>query len=411
MCVGEEMRVAIEVKRDAVFEALLQQPTPWIRELWLGWDGKTNVTGLQSIILRLAVLMANRNIRWGVLATERQFQVLRLQYENEAGRSYPYLLTSEHLPIASSSPAALSVLMYMVFTGVEALADVFPKPAGLQVPNDLSADLQRTGGQTAATNRSRSELSAGGGELRGALGGANADEIALQLDELIGEPSVMNMTPVRMTISPTEPGRGRVVPIRVQRLLGSGGTGICLQGMMGKTAVVIKLEREGQRAALANEAGVYENELARLTGPSDRLPAPRCFGYFEDPQDRRALVTEYVGPTLESFDQLTENSKTDLLRKVRRLHRAGLSHNDLEPRNITSGVKGIKIIDYSHSSRHTCKCRTRNCEEVKYLAMQLGLFPSSPSPPSFSSPEPERPPSTLARDDNQKPPRTSLVAF
>ncbi|KAI9824654.1 MAG: hypothetical protein M1826_007293 [Phylliscum demangeonii] len=113
-----------------------------------------------------------------------RFPSPQVAIENEAGRSYPYLLTSDHLPIASSSPAALSVLMYMVFTGVEALADVFPKPAGLQVPTDLSADLQRTGGQTAATNRSRPESSAGGGELRGASGGANDEEIALQLDEL-----------------------------------------------------------------------------------------------------------------------------------------------------------------------------------------------------------------------------------
>ncbi|KAI9813922.1 MAG: hypothetical protein M1826_002355 [Phylliscum demangeonii] len=108
---------------------------------------------------------------------------------------------------------------------------------------------------------------------------------------------------------------------------------------MGKTAVVIKFERTGQREALANEAGVYEHVLSRLTSSSDRLPAPRYFGYFEDPQDRRALVTEYVGPALESFDELTEKTKTDLLRKLQRLHRAGLSHDDLEPRNITCGYQ------------------------------------------------------------------------
>ncbi|KAI9812498.1 MAG: hypothetical protein M1826_002829 [Phylliscum demangeonii] len=241
MSVGEEIRAAIEVKRDAEYMAKLQQPAPWIREYWLGWDGMTNVTGLRSIILK----------------------------------------------------------------------------------------------------------------------------IALHLDELIGQPSIMTMTPVRRTINLTEPGRGRVVPIRVQSLLGSGTIGICLRGMMGTTAVVVKLERTGQRAALSNEAGVYEHKLSRFMGSSDQLPAPRYYGYFEDPQDRRALVTEYVGPALKSFDELTEKMKTDLLRKVRRLHRAGVNHNDLEPRNITCGVKGIKIIDYSHSSWHTCKGRVRNWRKRK----------------------------------------------
>ncbi|KAI9822712.1 MAG: hypothetical protein M1826_000416 [Phylliscum demangeonii] len=88
----------------------------------------------------------------------------------------------------------------------------------------------------------------------------------------------MTMTRVRMTINPPEPGRGRVVSIRVQSLP-------------------------------ANEAGVYEHVLSPLTSSSDRLPAPRYFGYFEDLQDRRALVTEYVGPALESFDGLTEKTK------------------------------------------------------------------------------------------------------
>ncbi|KAI9818635.1 MAG: hypothetical protein M1826_001358 [Phylliscum demangeonii] len=411
MSVGEEIRAAIELKRDAVYMAQLRQPAPWMRKPWLDWDGMTNVTGLQSIILKLAILMAKQNVRWGVLATERQFQVFRLQYVEQAGQFYPYLLMGDRQPIDSASPAVLSVLVYMLLTGVEALEDVFPRPAGLNVPKDLSAGLQRTRGHTAAMNRPRSDPIAEGGELGGAPGGAKDEEIALHLDEVIGQPGIMTMTPVRRTISPTEPGRGRVVPIRVQRLLGSGATGICLQGMMGTTAVVIKLERAGQRVALANEAGVYEHELSSFAGSSDHQPAPQYFGYFEDPQDRRVLVTEYVGPALESFDELTAKMKTDLLRKVRRLHRAGVSHNDLEPRNITCGVKGIKIIDYSHSSRHTCKGRVRYCEEVKHLAMQLGVFRFSPSPPRFSSSEPERPPSTLAHDENQTPPQTSLVAF
>ncbi|KAI9814073.1 MAG: hypothetical protein M1826_002318 [Phylliscum demangeonii] len=355
MSVGEEIRAAIELKRDAVYMAQLRQPAPWMRKPWLDWDGMTNVTGLQSIVLKLAVLMAKRNVRWGVLASERQFQVFRLQYVEQAGQSYPYLLMGDHHPIDSSSPAVLSVLVYMLLTGVEPLKDVFPRPAGLKVPKDLSAGLQRTRGQTAAKNRSLADTIARGRGLRLAPGGASDEEIALHLDEVIGQPGIMTMTPVRRTISLTEPGRGRVVPIRVQRLLGSGGTGICLQGMMGTTAVVIKLERAGQRVALANEAGIYEHKLSHLNALPDGLPAPQYFGYFEDPQDRRALVTEYVGPALESFDELTKEMKTDLLRKVRRLHRAGVSHNDLEPRNITCGVEGIKIIDYSHSSRHKCK--------------------------------------------------------
>ncbi|KAI9833563.1 MAG: hypothetical protein M1826_007177 [Phylliscum demangeonii] len=174
--------------------------------------------------------------------------------------------------------------MYMVLTGVDALSELYPQPSDLKIPPDLFTD------------RGPED------EAQGNEGG-----IALDLNALLGQPSTMHMT--RAHLNPANPARGHRT-IQVQSVLGSGLTGVCLRGVMGHMAVVIKFEQTGQREALEHEAEVYEHVLSNMTSSSsDLLPAPRYFGYFEDRDDRRAVVMEYVGPALESFDELTVKAK------------------------------------------------------------------------------------------------------
>ncbi|KAI9810494.1 MAG: hypothetical protein M1826_003599 [Phylliscum demangeonii] len=321
------------MKRDLVFMAHPVEPDSTVLGEWLGWDGLTRVTGLQSMILKLAVFMINENLRWGVLATERQCRVFRVQYARvppEDGELYPYLLMSDPVPVDSSNPSILSVLMYMVLTGT----------ALIRPPANLGPEDEEQGDE----------------------GG-----IDLVLDALIGQPSTMRMT--RADLNPAHPAWGHRT-IQVQSVLGSGLTGVCLRGVMGPTAVVIKFAQMGQRDALEHEAEVYEHVLSNMaSSSSDLSPAPRYFGSFEDRDGRRALVLEDVGPALQSFDELTVKAKTDLLSKLRRLHGAGIVHNDLAPRNVTCGAQGVKIIDYAHSSTHLGEGSKPACEEIKRLAV------------------------------------------
>ncbi|KAI9812523.1 MAG: hypothetical protein M1826_002813 [Phylliscum demangeonii] len=280
--VGQEARVAIEVKRDFVFMAHPVELDSTVLDEWLGWDGCSNATGLRSIILK------------GVVATERQCRVFRVQYARIDGEYYPYLLMGDPMPVDSSSPAILGILVYMVLTGVDALPGLYPPPPDLKIPADLY------------TYRGRPPANPGAG---GAANQAQENEggIALDLNALVGQPSTMYMT--RAHLNPASLARGHRT-IQVQSVLGSGVTGVCLRGVMGHTAVVIKFEQTGQREALKHEAEVYEHVLSNMaSSSSDLLPAPRYFGYFEDRDDRRAVVMEYAGPALQSFDELTVKAK------------------------------------------------------------------------------------------------------
>ena len=46
--------------------------------------------------------------------------------------------------------------------------------------------------------------------------------------------------------------------------------------------------------------------------------------------------------------------RTQVYGLVRDLHKVGIIHGDLEPRNVVRVPGGFRLIDFSESSRHTC---------------------------------------------------------
>ncbi|KDQ09078.1 hypothetical protein BOTBODRAFT_535234 [Botryobasidium botryosum FD-172 SS1] len=155
--------------------------------------------------------------------------------------------------------------------------------------------------------------------------------------------------------------------IILHQLLGSGSTSTTFIGTLGDGAkVVAKIAHYETRAQVLKEGWFYQNPLKSLCGSA----LPSYFGVFEG-EGRVALLTAYVGAPIESFDLLSDNARQHILNHVTSLHRLGISHNDLEPRNILAGPNGrYTIIDLGCATIHTCSER---CYEMAEMRKLLGV--------------------------------------
>jgi tRNA A-37 threonylcarbamoyl transferase component Bud32 len=62
------------------------------------------------------------------------------------------------------------------------------------------------------------------------------------------------------------------------------------------------------------------------------------------------------------------------LHRLVRLHKSGVQHNDLEPRNVTQSSSGPLIIDFDRASLdHNCPGAL--CKELQQVAQALDLDP------------------------------------
>ncbi|KAH9066452.1 hypothetical protein EDB87DRAFT_1554143, partial [Lactarius vividus] len=107
-----------------------------------------------------------------------------------------------------------------------------------------------------------------------------------------------------------------------------------------------------RRERFCTEFEVYLTlEEAYKSGQLHDRITPHCYGaYRGDRLD--ALILEQCDRTLEDWDNLNISELSTGM--VRDLHRVGIVHGDLEPRNITRVSGGFRLIDFSDSTRHTC---------------------------------------------------------
>ncbi|KAH8995247.1 kinase-like domain-containing protein, partial [Lactarius hatsudake] len=104
-----------------------------------------------------------------------------------------------------------------------------------------------------------------------------------------------------------------------------------------------------------NEFEVYLSlEIAYQSGQLRDCITPHCYGAFEgDGTD--ILILGLCGDTLKDWDELNFSEQTQIYWLVRDLHRVGIVHGDLEPRNIARVPGGgFRLIDFSDSVRHSC---------------------------------------------------------
>ncbi|KAJ7717344.1 hypothetical protein B0H16DRAFT_440208 [Mycena metata] len=99
---------------------------------------------------------------------------------------------------------------------------------------------------------------------------------------------------------------------------------------------------------------------------------------FPDAQNT-VLMIRYAGNALNDFSELDARAKRTLFHRLVRLHRSGVQHNDLEPRNVViaakssaSSASGPVIIDFDRAELDH-DCPGPSCEELLQVAKDLGL--------------------------------------
>ncbi|KAJ7734517.1 hypothetical protein DFH07DRAFT_988971, partial [Mycena maculata] len=84
------------------------------------------------------------------------------------------------------------------------------------------------------------------------------------------------------------------------------------------------------------------------------------------------LIMSHGGEALSTFSDLRPYEKLILFHRLIRLHKTGVQHNDLEPRNVTRSSSGPLIIDFDHASLgHNCP--GASCQELLQVAEALEL--------------------------------------
>jgi hypothetical protein len=117
---------------------------------------------------------------------------------------------------------------------------------------------------------------------------------------------------------------------------------------------------------------------------------PTCLGLYEVEHLGHLLLLEDCGRSINSFDELTmvqrfvschlnitlplPTHRKTLANHLSSIHRSGVCHNDIAPRNVVlSGSKRISIVDFELSnSEHTCSPSL--CNELTDIRHVLGIW-------------------------------------
>ncbi|KAK6978126.1 hypothetical protein R3P38DRAFT_2747069, partial [Favolaschia claudopus] len=130
-------------------------------------------------------------------------------------------------------------------------------------------------------------------------------------------------------------------------------------------------ESDGKEAAdlLRHEGVVYEAlAKAGLGGIT-----PPYYGAFENDLETVLLILDDGGETIDSFEKLSKEQRQELLTMAETMHRAGIVHNDLKPRNVVQDSSGeVKIIDFDMATKGH-RCPGKECEELVEFARALKL--------------------------------------
>ncbi|KIO32352.1 hypothetical protein M407DRAFT_66763 [Tulasnella calospora MUT 4182] len=121
----------------------------------------------------------------------------------------------------------------------------------------------------------------------------------------------------------------------------------------------------------------HELEIWRKLRALAGICVPGLFGAYsiegqDGCEDTGALVQQYAGKTLSSFDTLDDEQRQVLYRIVTRIHEADVAHGDVSPRNVALDDGRMTALDFSPSSHHECE-REEKCAELQYLRLKLKL--------------------------------------
>ncbi|KAJ7076242.1 hypothetical protein B0H15DRAFT_805691 [Mycena belliarum] len=105
---------------------------------------------------------------------------------------------------------------------------------------------------------------------------------------------------------------------------------------------------------------------------------PKLIGMYTTKDGKKTvLMMSYAGKASSSLSELGPCDKLALFHRLVCLHKVGVQHNDLDPRNVsTQSSSGPTIIDFDQASLdHNCPGVL--CTELQQFAQALNLDPAA----------------------------------
>jgi len=167
------------------------------------------------------------------------------------------------------------------------------------------------------------------------------------------------------------------------RFVASGSTGNvwecrfdnCNDLFAVKVVEVLLPSDAGSRKRIRNEFNVYVSlDRAYNSGQLRDRIAPRCYGAFKGNRVD-VLILDLCEGVLNQWGELSAPERSQVYELVQSLHRIGIVHGDLEPRNIARAREGrFCLIDFSESRTHIYQAASSQkqvCSELQALRNSL----------------------------------------
>ncbi|KAI9465417.1 hypothetical protein BJY52DRAFT_1144063 [Lactarius psammicola] len=369
--VGDKRVVLVEAKSPSIMKVVGHSlPTDPIS---LEWARKQTL--VRKILLKAALHLGLRKMEWLFFTCHNYWIICRLV----SGGDNPFLAFSPMCSIENSSEtfrallgAILSVLGNIHVQPSEfnpnMVLDITPEEEDdRHLPEDDTYDgskpyrggARTTNSSKVPTTRSRATTSRDDAES-GLMITSSSPRSLESFQVWVHLHSLPNNTFVLPHCAENGSGKRR---LWLTRLIGFGSTGNVWECHFDKSdssfaiKIIEMLRRSDvdRQRRFYNELEVYLTlDMAYESGQLRDRIAPHCYGAFEgDGID--VLVLELCGDTLKGWDDLNPSERTQVYGLVWDLHRVGIVHGDLEPRNVARVPGGgFCLIDFSECTKHTC---------------------------------------------------------
>ncbi|KIL54824.1 hypothetical protein M378DRAFT_174006 [Amanita muscaria Koide BX008] len=325
-----------------------------------------------KILSKAALYLGLRQMEWLFLTCHNYWIVCRLVRNDD----HPYLVYSSEISIEDSSEPFRAFLGAML-SGVDG---VYPEPSAYS--SDMELDTIEEAEDEGSSEDDNDDDS---GVYRGSLSGRvttsypntwNRAHDAHENTEsrlIVTSSSPNSPEDFQVWIHPHSMSNNTLVPqcarsskqrLWLTRFIASGSTGNvwecrfdnCDDLFAVKVVEVLRPSDTDSRQRLHNEFDVYLTlDNAYQSGQLHDRIAPRCYGAFKGNRVT-VVILDLCDSILSEWGELSAPERSQVYKLVQDLHRIGIRHGDLEPRNI-GRVRGggFCLIDFSDSRRHNCK--------------------------------------------------------
>ncbi|KAH8976702.1 hypothetical protein EDB92DRAFT_1810674 [Lactarius akahatsu] len=371
--VDDKRVVLVEAKSPSVMKAVGDSLPEHTVEL--NWTPGGDL--VSRVLLKAALYLGLREMEWLFLTCHNSWIICRLVSDND--NDNPFLAFSRIFSIEGSSQPfrAFMGAILSVLNGVPVQASEFHPAVALDTipeggeggpsssPKDIDGSGEYRGRSTANISSTR--------PITRSRATASHDAVESELMFTLSFPHYPESFQVWAHLH-SLPNNAFALPhcaengnekrrLWLTRHIGSGSTGNVWECHFDNgddlfAIKVVKLRRlsdvECQRR-FYNEFEVYLSlEIAYQSGQLRDRISPHCYGAFEG-DGTGVLILGLCGDTLKDWDELNFSEQTQVYGLVWDLHRLGIIHGDLEPRNIARVPGGgFRLIDFSESVRHTC---------------------------------------------------------